>query len=398
MQFARGWVLQQTQPVNWTEFAAKRQRYREALRVSKNISGKCEAARANSGGITVLGKRRFQAQARKNGSLHAVVKLTLKEVNDVDAMGKRVVVRNVKGLGGRGKGDDRSPWSDSDLKSMQEVIESTQTMLVECQKELVESDAEVEGLEGKVKKATIMLLDRIVMLEDHERELCKIKNEEALLQSRIAEKEALLSKSGGSLQLSSSLTNDKLQCDEVALSKALASRAAAHCSSVVIECRAEVSDVEVRLLDSSKMRKNVQGRVSGLQCLLLGMQEQLRRMNDGYYHVFFPRPLAKNPEKPVSTVHLLNACPVCGFWYKESNFIPLACGHTYHPFCLAQLAKTSSACRFQDCTENFSRDTIASIGIRVSETIGNIDAMVKTEGTSSRDIQKMTLQLPTLGK
>lgn len=32
LQFARGLILQQTQPVNWAEFAVRRQRYREALR------------------------------------------------------------------------------------------------------------------------------------------------------------------------------------------------------------------------------------------------------------------------------------------------------------------------------------------------------------------------------
>jgi hypothetical protein len=35
LQFARGLILQQTQPVNWAEFAVRRQRYREALKSQK---------------------------------------------------------------------------------------------------------------------------------------------------------------------------------------------------------------------------------------------------------------------------------------------------------------------------------------------------------------------------
>lgn len=35
LQFARGLILQQSQPVNWAEFSVRRQRYREQLRESK---------------------------------------------------------------------------------------------------------------------------------------------------------------------------------------------------------------------------------------------------------------------------------------------------------------------------------------------------------------------------
>ena len=399
LQFARGVILEQTQPVNWAEFALGRYRYRQALRVSKKSSGKDDqsrdVAKVSIGGVKVLGKRRTQVQSRTDYSTHEPVKLTLKDLNEDLAMGKTVAVGKVRG--GRGKGDDLGPsWMESDLGAMETVIDNTERLLEECRKELQESSVEVEDLEGQVRRATIILSDRLVMLEDHERELSKICDQEAVLRNKIAEKEALLCKSGGSVELSSGLGDEKLLSDDISLSKAHASRTAAHCSSVVVGCRADLASVECRLLESSQRRENVLKRVSGLEVLLVGMHEQLRRMKEGSGHALFPRPLANNPEKPVSSVHILNACPLCGFWYKANNFVALCCGHTYHPFCLSQHARSSSVCSFQDCGQDFSSETMASIGIRPVETRSTIDVPVKIEGGSSHVSQKLELQ--TLGK
>lgn len=398
LQFARGLILQQTELVNWAEFAVRRQRYRDAVRVSKNLSGKGlesrEVAKVGSRGVTILGKKRFQVHTREDTGIPACVKLTMKEVDE----GKRVALSKVKG--GRGKGDELGPsWVDTDLGDMQTMIGTTETMLEECRKELLESSAEVEVLEGQARRAAIMLSDRIVMLEDHEQELAKICDQAALLQNKIAEKEALLCKSGGSVELSLSLGDDKLRCDEVCLSKALASRTAAHCSTVVVGCQADVASVECRLQESAQRRKNVLSRVSGLESLVVGMHDQLRKMNEGSGHGFFPRPVANNPQKPVSSIHCLNACPVCGFWYKSNNFIPLCCGHTYHPFCLSLHARSSSACCFQDCRQEFSEESIASIGIRPQKRSSIDSCTMKIEGGSSKDFPtKDTLRLQNLGE
>ena len=53
---------------------------------------------------------------------------------------------------------------------MQVVIETTESILVECKKEFEESSAEVDGLEGQARRIAFMLSDRVVMLEDNKLE------------------------------------------------------------------------------------------------------------------------------------------------------------------------------------------------------------------------------------
>lgn len=209
LQFARGLILQQTQPVNWVEFAVRRQRYREQMRESKKISSvKVEKSGEILGGVQVLGKKRLQVGSRREAPLPCVLKLTLKEeVEEECAMGKRVVTTKGKGL--RVKSDDVAPrWVQGDLHAMSAVIESTESLLAGCRAELEERLVEVEGLEGQSRRATIMLSDRVVMLEDHERELANFSEQHTLLQSKIKETESLLCKEGGSEVLSSSLIVD----------------------------------------------------------------------------------------------------------------------------------------------------------------------------------------------
>ena len=384
LQFARGLILQQTQPVNWAEFAVRRQRYREQVRESKkNSIVKIEKCGEISGGVQVLGKKRLQG-SRGEGML-PVLKLSVKdEVGEECAMGKKVAA--TKGKGDRVRSDDVAPrWMQSDLLAMSGVIESTEGLLAGCREELKERVAEVERLEGQLRRAEIMLSDRVVMLEEHERELANFEEQHAVLRSKIAETESLFCKGLGSEVLSSSLVADKLQSDENSLSMALAAKSSAHCQTVVLGCRASVASIEGRLRESLERQSNVQSRVKGLECLIVGMHDQFKKMNEGTGHAFFPRPVGNNPEKPVSTVHVLNACPVCGYWYAAHNFVPLCCGHTYHLFCLSQHATTSSVCCFQDCKEEFSEASISSIGIRVSSPNSYLDCKVKIEGAEARE-------------
>jgi hypothetical protein len=281
LQFARGLILQQTQPVNWAEFAVRRQRYREALRESKKSGGKGDN-NSEVLGVQVLGKKRFSAPLQKNALISAALKLTLKEeVEEEVAMGKKGPL--VKGKGSKGKGEEVGPcWVESELLNMQVVIETTESLLVECKKKFEESSAEVDGLEGQARRVAFMLSDRVVMLEDNKRELSNICEQQALLESRIAEKESSLCKSGCSeLQSSELLRDDKLQIDHLSLSQALALKTVAHCSTVILGCRADVASVEDRLLESSERQKNVESRVRGLGFLLVGMHDQLRKMDEG---------------------------------------------------------------------------------------------------------------------
>jgi hypothetical protein len=62
-------------------------------------------------------------------------------------------------------------------------------------------------------------------------------------------------------------------------------------------------------------------------------------------------------------VHVLNACPVCDFWYKLHNFIPLSCGHTYHLWYLTEHAKKLATCLVESCIEPASLVSNTAIGI-----------------------------------
>lgn len=378
LQFARGLIMQQTQPVNWAEFAARRQRYREQLRERKLklSSGKVGEG---LGGVQVFGKKRLQAGVRKEEPLPAVVKLTLKEeVQDGCAMGKKVVSPKLKAH--RGKQSDVGPgWVPNDLDAISGVIESTERLLAECRVELEERLVEVQGLEGQSRRAKIMLSDRVVMLEEEERELSNLNHRHTLLQSKVQDTE--LNSEGGSSEGSSSL-------EDLSLSIAFKSKSTAHCRTIVAGCREELRSVETRLRESLLRQENVQSRVSGLERLLIGMQDQSKKMSEGTGLAFFPRPLGNNPEKPLSEVHVINACPVCGYWFSCNNFVPLGCGHTYHGFCLAQHASTSSLCCFQDCREEFSADSIISIGICIPKPIGDLTYDIKVEDTADGEGKK----------
>lgn len=143
-------------------------------------------------------------------------------------MGKRV--GPAKGKGFKNKSDDGVPrWETSELQSMSVVIENTESLLEGCRVELKERSEEVERIEGQSRRAAIMLSDRVVMLEDHEREVAKFLEQHTRLQSTIQETESLLKKEGGSEVLNSSLVSNKLQVDDVSFSMALAAKATAHC-------------------------------------------------------------------------------------------------------------------------------------------------------------------------
>ncbi|KAG0556225.1 hypothetical protein KC19_11G036400 [Ceratodon purpureus] len=384
LQFARGLILQQTQPVNWAEFAVRRQRYRERQRESKKTGiVKVEKSIVNLGGVQVLGKKRFQVPSHPvEAPLPSALKLTLKEELEEDfTMGKRVGPAKGKGFK---KTDDGAPrWEASELQAMSVVIERTESLLEGCRVELKESSVEVERLEGQSRRAAFNLSDRVVMLEDHEREVAGFLEKHTRLQSTIQETESLLSIQGGSEVLNSALVSSKLQVEDVALSMALASKASAHCRAIVLGCRVDLASVEEQLRESLERHENVRSRLSGLERLLVSMRDQSKKMNEGTGYAFFPRPIANNPESPLSTVHILNACPVCGYWYLANNFVPLSCGHTYHVFCLAQHARTSSLCCFQGCDQEFSSDSICSIGIRISQPITNLPSEVKIEGAKA---------------
>jgi hypothetical protein len=101
-----------------------------------------------------------------------------------------------------------------------------------------------------------------------------------------------------------------------------------------------ILDLDSELERSTNKNLKIETRVSSLEGLLQSMEEQLGSMNEGGGVVFFPRPIFGSPTTPTATVHTLNACPVCSFWFSCFDYSSLGYGHTYHPYCLAEHART----------------------------------------------------------
>jgi hypothetical protein len=374
LQFARGLIMQsQGEEINWAEFAVSRQKYRESMRQTKEQNKKSKGGEDGSlVRVPVIGKKRCIAE---RDSILLGFKLSVKtEVYSESEMGKKQCC-DVKGSLGKKKGKlDLSPsWVDGDLKDMASVITSSEKTVEECRAELEQLSAEKEELESEVRRARILLSDREVMLSEGILEVAKLDAEESCLKKKISESSLL--------DVGGMLTTLEAQCDEVSFNKKVAERTITLSRGVVKDCEATIARVENLLQESTGRCSVVSKRVLSLEGLLGGMEDQLRRMNEGGGNILFPRPMFGNPEAPPHTVHVLNACPVCGFWYNCHNFVPLSCGHTYHLWCLTEHAKKSATCLVDSCTEPASLVSNIGIGIRLAGVEGK-NIVVKSNSLS----------------
>jgi hypothetical protein len=98
---------------------------------------------------------------------------------------------------------------------------------------------------------------------------------------------------------------------------------------------------------------------------LVNIDHEWEKMNDRGGIAAFPRPISVDLESPVRTVTDLNPCPICKLWYNCYNHLFAACGHTYHPWCLAEYTKTVVSCAVHFCNGPFSSaDWLAALGFR----------------------------------
>jgi hypothetical protein len=77
----------------------------------------------------------------------------------------------------------------------------------------------------------------------------------------------------------------------------------------------------------------------------------------------YPLPLSTNPSEPEETTQFLNACPLCGLWYKCYNHLSFICGHKYHPWCAVHQLKNSSSCLVTFCDGIATVEWQAALGI-----------------------------------
>lgn len=155
------------------------------------------------------------------------------------------------------------------------------------------------------------------------------------------------------------LTSDR---DGLSFRKAADEHSVRLCREAIAGCTCNVKELEGALRTSSESTARSEVRVSCLESSLSSMREQLRRMQVGDGAALYPRPLESSPEEPVVVSHSLNACPVCSLWYECFDYSSLACGHTYHPYCLAEYAQKASVCLVQSCLEPFASKSLVAIG------------------------------------
>ena len=168
-----------------------------------------------------------------------------------------------------------------------------------------------------------------------------------------------------------SLLADETSIEHNALNKRIEERTSSLSGDIVCGCEGTIERVEGELVKSVERFAEVVYTITALESVLGSMGLQLRRMQEGSGHTFFPQPIFSNPQAPVSVVHALNACPMCGFWYSCNNFVSLGCGHTYHHWCLTKHAKKVRICLVDSCGKPFEVESNASIGIRPLPAAGS---------------------------
>jgi hypothetical protein len=139
--------------------------------------------------------------------------------------------------------------------------------------------------------------------------------------------------------------------------------------------------------------------VACLQKVLVGMGDQWKRMSDGEGVATYPRPISADPETAIRTSTSINPCPICKMWYSYSNCHFVACGHTYHPWCLLEYAKTATTCTVPSCDVPFSTtDWLAALGIQ--PLINDVDCGLvpsrkglKERGYRRKEMVKTTTQV-----
>lgn len=163
--------------------------------------------------------------------------------------------------------------------------------------------------------------------------------------------------------------------------------------TAIAGCEDTIAEMEATKFAMSAKHSAVESRVSSLKLIISAMEEQLCHMRAGDGAAFFPLPLEGCPQSPVAVTHTLNACPVCSLWFSCYNYSSLACGHTYHPYCLYKHAQRATTCAFAMCQQPFGVQSLRAIGIRpAASTAVSKRPMEKPRTASSNDPSQSEVQ------
>ena len=372
VQFARGLILMsEGTKVDWEEFRVSRRKYRESIRKKKELTRAVKSERERDGLVpSVIGKRRCSATQGVGGDdFPETVKLTVKP----EVLGEGLGSSMGKKGGGKGQVGNVSPsWSHADIDDMVQVI-GDRSMLLKSFRVSLEEVARVKcEKEDSLRRAKLMREDRMVMIGESQSEIEKIDSEELSIRAEIEERSILIESLGSSEKTASEkktlvakLTDDEGRCEVLCASRADEQRSCKRSRQIVEECERTISRLENELEQTIQEHSRFEQKVKACEGQLVVMEEQLRMMREGFGECFWPTPIANCPESPIHLSHTLNPCPVCLLWYSCWDYVPIGCGHVYHPWCLASHAKVSSKCLVADCEKVFLRRHQVALGIRL---------------------------------
>ena len=137
-----------------------------------------------------------------------------------------------------------------------------------------------------------------------------------------------------------------------------------HYSDMLEVCRAKNLELEKSFEECNRESMELSIKVLCLEKVLVGMEDQWEKMNEGGGLVAFFHLILVDPKISIRITTTVNACPICKLWYSYYNHQFIICGHMYHPWCLAEYAKSAMRCIVDRCIGPFSSiDFYASLGI-----------------------------------
>ncbi|KAG0575151.1 hypothetical protein KC19_VG322100 [Ceratodon purpureus] len=332
--------------VNWAEFAArvlvKRNQVRATKMVKKVEKNEVDFLQRSSVSegkgekrVTVLSKKRCTGEGGVVPPL-----INLQRISSCSFVGlKKEGVSVGMAKDGRRSGVTSGgvKWTAGDVSNMEAILELQKLLLSSMQVDSTSIVEEKKVLEGEMRRRKIMLFDRRVMEAESRHQLESLREEE------------------NTMQPSEGLAN-KVSLEEKTLH---------HHAAEVVASEVELSTLEGKLKECTSWHSAIVDRISFSEKMLCSYNEQLQCMSMGEV---FPVPISENPRVPERVACILNACPMCGLWYKCYNYITAACGHTYYPWCIVEHSKSS--CMVALCDESFTVEWVAAIGIRPKANTG----------------------------
>jgi hypothetical protein len=402
VSFAKGLILMSLgKSVNWAQFSEERRKIRESLKKKAEVR-KEKREREGEGELlqapSTLGKKRFSAN-RVSVGFPATLSLTVKSEVDAEQgsmMGKKGSSRN-------GRNGVQPGWGSRELESIERAIECSDGLLQKCRVSLQESARELVSIEDSLRRAKLLFSDRELIAAESKVKSVRIieleRSSRINLESKILRLAELELQSDQASREECELLRQEVdagnsQLKTLSFKKGLEENTIRLSGEAVESCKEDIVELEVTFAECSVRKDEIKNRVQSLENAILSMREQLYRMQAGAGAPFFPIPLESSPQFPIAVTHTLNACPVCSLWFTCWDYLSLACGHTYHPFCLYEHSQKSSHCLVPCCKKAFDSQTCAATGIRPTST----QVVVQKPGTSAEQSGVVALFFTVQGK